>query len=77
MLDVSVPGALHDDVAVAVTDAGDLVVELGPHRRVIALPAVLRRCEVAGASLDLTDQGQVLRIAFDRDPDRWSAGMST
>jgi hypothetical protein len=57
-----------------VTEDGDLVVDLGPHRRVIALPPVLRRCEVSSASLDLTDAGQVVRVHFDRDLSRWSAG---
>jgi arsenite-transporting ATPase len=74
LLDVAVPGASADDVAVSVTDAGDLVVDLGPHRRVIALPPVLRRCEVDGASLDLTDAGEVLRVRFDRVPTHWSQG---
>jgi arsenite-transporting ATPase len=50
-LDVAVPGAGSDDVAVAVTDRGDLVVQLGPHRRVLELPPVLRRCEVSGAHM--------------------------
>lgn len=76
LLDVAVPGADADEVSLAVTDSGDLVVELGPHRRVIALPPVLRRCEVAGASVDLTDGGSVLRVRFDRDPGHWSAGAS-
>ncbi len=74
-LDVSVPGADLDDLDVSVTEDGDLVVDLGPHRRVIALPPVLRRCEVSGASLDLTDAGQVVRVRFDRDLDRWSTGL--
>ena len=76
LLDVAVPGADADEVTLAVTDSGDLVVEFGPHRRVIALPPVLRRCEVSGASVDLTDAGQVLRVRFDRDPAHWSAGAS-
>jgi arsenite-transporting ATPase len=76
LLDVAVPGAEAEDVTVAVTDAGDLVVDLGPHRRVIALPPVLRRCEVSGASLDLTDGGQVVRVRFDRDLAHWSAGAA-
>ena len=76
LLDVAVPGAEPDDVVVAVTDAGDLVVELGPHRRVIALPPVLRRCEVSGASLDLTDGGRVVRVRFDPDLAHWPAGAS-
>ena len=73
-LDVSVPGADFDDLDIAVTVDGDLVVDLGPHRRVIALPAVLRRCEVSGASLDLTDAGQVVRVHFDRDLEHWHTG---
>jgi arsenite-transporting ATPase len=60
-----VPGADLDDVAVSVTDDGDLVVDLGPHRRVVTLPAVLRRCDIGGATLDLTDHGQVVRVRFD------------
>jgi arsenite-transporting ATPase len=76
LLDVAVPGAQEDDLSVSVTDAGDLVVDLGPHRRVLALPPVLRRCEVAGASLDLTDAGRVLRVRFDPDAALWSAGAS-
>ena len=75
-LDLSMPGASADDVVLAVTDDGDLVVDLGPHRRVVALPAVLRRCEVAGAALDLTDAGSVLRVTFAPDLDHWSAGAT-
>ncbi|HSN06877.1 MAG TPA: ArsA family ATPase [Candidatus Angelobacter sp.] len=73
-LDVSVPGADLDDLDISVTEDGDLVVDLGPHRRVIALPPVLRRCEVSGASLDRTDAGRVLRVHFDRDLTHWSTG---
>lgn len=77
LLDVAVPGADRDDISVAMTPGGDLVVDLGPHRRVIALPSVLRRCEVAGASLDLTDHGQVVRVRFDPDPAHWSVGVTS
>ena len=76
-LDVSVPGADVSDLDVGLTDDGDLVVDLGPHRRVIALPSVLRRCEVSGARLDLTDAGQVVRVHFERDLAHWSAGLSS
>lgn len=75
-LEVPVPGASLDDVDVAVTDAGDLVVDLGPHRRVVALPSVLRRCDVTGATLDLTDRGRVVRVRFDPDSDRWSTSVA-
>ena len=76
-LDVSVPGAALEDLDIAMTDDGDLVVDLGPHRRVIALPAVLRRCEVSGATLDLTDAGHVVRVHFERDLAHWSAGSAS
>ena len=75
-LDVPVPGADLDDVGVSITDHGDLVVDLGPHRRVIALPSVLRRCDVSGATLDLTDHGQVVRVRFDPVVDRWTAAVA-
>ena len=74
--DVTVPGADAHDVDVSVTDDGDLVVDLGPHRRVVALPPILRRCDVAGATLDLTDHGQVVRVRFDPDLDRWSTAVA-
>ena len=74
-LEVPVPGARLDDVDVSVTDDGDLVVDLGPHRRVVALPPVLRRCDVTGATLDLTDHGQVVRVRFDPDLERWSTAV--
>jgi arsenite-transporting ATPase len=73
LFDVPVPGAEADDVDLALTDDGDLVVDLGPHRRVIPLPSVLHRCEVEGASLDLTDSGRVLRVRFRPDDDQWSS----
>jgi hypothetical protein len=38
---------------------------------------VLRRCEISGASLDLTELGQVVRVRFDRNPTYWSAGVAT
>ena len=76
-LDVSVPGADLADLDIAMTADGDLVVDLGPHRRVIALPPVLRRCEVSGARLDLTDAGQVVRVHFERDLAHWSAGRTS
>jgi arsenite-transporting ATPase len=55
----------------AVTDLSrvgdDLVVTVGAHRRVHALPAALRRCTVAGATL----RDGVLRVRFEPDPDLW------
>ena len=75
-LEVAVPGADIDDVEIAVTDDGDLVVDLGPHRRVVTLPPVLRRCEVTRATLDLTDLGSVVRVEFEPDSSLWSAGAT-
>ena len=75
-LDVPVPGARLEDVGVSMTDDGDLVVDLGPHRRVMTLPSVLRRCDIAGATLDLTDRGQVVRVRFDPVLDRWTSAVA-
>ena len=75
-LDIAVPGADPDDLGVAMTPDGDLIVDLGPHRRVIALPPVLQRCEVAGASIDLTSGSQVVRVHFDPDLDLWSGALA-
>jgi arsenite-transporting ATPase len=46
----------------------ELVVTVGSRRRVIALPSVLRRCDVAGAALA---DGR-LAVSFVPDPDLWS-----
>ncbi len=75
--EVCVPGAELADLEVAVTTDGDLIVDLGPHRRVIALPAVLLRCEVAAATLDVTDSGQVVRVSFEPDSQAWPSGVLT
>jgi arsenite-transporting ATPase len=45
----------------------DLVVTVGGHRRVLALPSALRRCAVAGAVL----RDGRLRVRFEPDPDQW------
>ena len=74
--DVAVPGADVHDIGVATTPDGDLVVDLGPHRRVLALPSVLRRCEIAGATIDLTDGSQVLRVHFEPEPELWSQHLT-
>jgi len=45
----------------------ELVVTIGPHRRVLALPSALRRCTVVGAAL----RDGSLRIRFEPDPSLW------
>jgi arsenite-transporting ATPase len=45
----------------------ELVVTVGGHRRVLALPSALRRCTVVGAEL----RGGKLRVRFRPDPDLW------
>ncbi|MEO9139358.1 MAG: ArsA family ATPase [Jatrophihabitans sp.] len=50
--------------------AGDeLIVSVGPYRRVLSLPSVLRRCEVCGGEFD----GRTLRVRFRPDPALWPA----
>jgi arsenite-transporting ATPase len=45
----------------------ELVLTVGSHRRVLALPSVLRRCVVDGAAL----RDGALRVRFRPDPDVW------
>jgi arsenite-transporting ATPase len=45
----------------------DLLVAVGPTRRVVALPSALRRCRVVGAHL----RDGRLRVRFEPDPDLW------
>ena len=53
---------------VGLTRVGDdLVVTVGGHRRVLALPSALRRCHVVGAGLR---EGR-LRVRFEPDPQAW------
>jgi arsenite/tail-anchored protein-transporting ATPase len=69
-LSLSLPLASLGDVDLA--RAGDeLVVTVAGHRRVLALPSVLRRCVVVGAALV---DGR-LRISFEPDPDLWPASL--
>ncbi len=54
--------------AVDAARAGDdLVVSVGPHRRVLTLPSVLRRCDVVGGAFDGTE----LRVRFRPNPTLW------
>ncbi|MDT0444074.1 ArsA family ATPase [Streptomyces johnsoniae] len=61
------PGA--DRAGLGLVRRGDeLIVTAGPFRRALPLPAVLRRCTVAGAAL--ADDG-ALAVRFAPDPGRW------
>ncbi|MGP3971549.1 ArsA family ATPase [Streptomyces sp. 6N223] len=61
------PGATRD--ALGLVRRGDeLVVTIGPFRRMLPLPAALRRCEVTGAALG---ENGVLAVRFKPDPDQW------
>jgi arsenite-transporting ATPase len=59
---------LADKREVDLVRKGDeLVVTYGSHRRVLALPSALRRCEVVGAAL----RDGRLRVRFEPDPALW------
>ena len=45
----------------------ELVVTVGPHRRVLSLPSALRRCTVIGAHFE---PGRLL-VMFTPDPAQW------
>lgn len=66
VLSLSLPLATRGAIDVA-TRGSDLIVTVGSHRRVMALPAGLQRCLVAGAGLH---DGH-LDIRFTPDPDLW------
>ncbi|MFB8205565.1 ArsA family ATPase [Kitasatospora purpeofusca] len=63
---LELPGAAREDLDL-VRRGDELVIGLGAHRRVLALPSALRRCTVAGAGL----QDGVLAIRFTPDPALW------
>jgi arsenite-transporting ATPase len=66
VLSVALPHA--DKRLVDLVRKGDeLVLTVGSHRRVLALPSVLRRCVVDGAAL----RDGALRVRFRPDPDVW------
>jgi arsenite-transporting ATPase len=59
---------LADKRAVDLARKGDeLVITVGSHRRVLALPSALRRCNVVGAAL----RDGRLRVRFEPDPALW------
>ncbi len=62
VMSVDLPFARKDELDVAVAD-GELFVTVGPYRRAIVLPDVLRRREVRGAAL----RDGTLRVRFGQD----------
>ncbi len=66
LLSLALPLARLDELDLA--RSGDqLVVTVAGHRRVLALPSALRRCDVAGARL----VGNRLVVRFEPDPELW------
>ncbi|WP_307873863.1 MULTISPECIES: ArsA family ATPase [unclassified Frankia] len=65
-LSFGVPFANRGDVDLA-RMGDELVVTVGPHRRLLALPAALRRCDVSAAWL----RDDRLVVSFVPDPDQW------
>ncbi|MEU6487900.1 ArsA-related P-loop ATPase [Streptomyces sp. NPDC046887] len=66
---IPLPGADKPGLSL-VRRGGELVIGLGPFRRIVELPAALRRCTVAGAGL----ADGVLRVRFTPDPAVWPSG---
>jgi arsenite-transporting ATPase len=66
VLTVALPHADRRELDL-VRKCDELVLTVGSHRRALALPSVLRRCEVDGAAL----REGVLRVRFRPNPDLW------
>lgn len=66
LLSLALPLARRDELDLA-RSGDELVVTVGGHRRVLALPGALRRCTVAGAVL----AAGRLEVRFRPDPDLW------
>ncbi|MFD5626249.1 ArsA family ATPase [Streptomyces sp. NPDC127072] len=63
---IPLPGAIRDELDL-IRRGDELVVTVGPFRRIVPLPSALRRCTVDGAALR---EGS-LRIRFAPDPGLW------
>ena len=70
LLSLALPLARRDELDLA-RSGDELVVTVGGHRRVLALPGALRRCTVAGAVLSA---GR-LEVRFAPDPDLWPESL--
>ncbi|MET8803200.1 ArsA-related P-loop ATPase [Streptomyces sp. NPDC004546] len=65
---IPLPGVIRDELDL-IRRGDELVITVGPFRRIVPLPSALRRCTVAGAGLR---EGE-LRVRFAPDPDLWPA----
>ncbi|MFD7610266.1 ArsA family ATPase [Streptomyces sp. NPDC059828] len=63
------PGAVKEELGL-VRRGDELLITVGPFRRVLPLPSVLRRCTVSGAGL----RDGELRVRFTPDPAVWPQG---
>ncbi|MCX5378796.1 ArsA family ATPase [Streptomyces sp. NBC_00091] len=63
---IPLPGARKAELDL-IRRGDELLVAVGPHRRIVPLPSALRRCTVSGAALA---EG-VLRVRFTPDPRLW------
>ncbi|MFC9297814.1 ArsA family ATPase [Streptomyces sp. NPDC057011] len=66
---VPLPGA-HKPELDLIRRGDELLLTAGPYRRIVPLPAALRRCTVSGAAL----AEDALRIRFTPDPGLWPRG---
>ncbi|MEV6396373.1 ArsA-related P-loop ATPase [Streptomyces sp. NPDC051907] len=63
---IALPGAVKEQLTL-VRRGDELLITVGPFRRIVPLPSALRRCTVAGAALE---DGE-LSVRFSPDPDLW------
>ncbi|QPP11000.1 ArsA family ATPase [Streptomyces bathyalis] len=66
---LALPSVRKDELEL-VRRGDELILGVGPYRRVLPLPSALRRCRVVGASLD----GGELRVRCAPDPALWPEG---
>ena len=65
-LEVALPLAAASDITLD-RRSDELVLQAGGHRRIIALPSALTRCDVVGARF----QDDALTVTFERDSQQW------